>query len=88
MSGVRVISTTSRRELHQVSCFLQGKTPKEIHAILAETLACFLPGRAKDLSVPLYLQFLSFLQFSIPGSVSEIQCLYEMCYFLKHISVK
>jgi len=30
--------------------FLQDKVPKEIHAILTETLACFLPGRAKDLS--------------------------------------
>jgi len=29
---------------------LQGKAPKEIHAILTETLACFRPGRAKDLS--------------------------------------
>ena len=29
--------------------FLQGKAPKEIRAILTETLACFLPGRAKDL---------------------------------------
>ena len=34
--------------------FLQGKAPKEIHAILTETLACFLTGRAKDLSAPLY----------------------------------
>ena len=34
--------------------FLQGKALKEIHAILTETLACFLPGRAKDLSAPLY----------------------------------
>jgi len=33
---------------------LQGKAPKEIHAILTETLACFLPGRAKDLLAPLY----------------------------------
>ena len=33
--------------------FLQGKAPKEIHDILTETLACFLPGRAKDLSAPL-----------------------------------
>jgi hypothetical protein len=33
--------------------FLQGKVTKEIHAILKETLACFLPGRAKDLSAPL-----------------------------------
>ena len=32
--------------------FLQGKAPKEIDAILTETLACFLPGRAKDLSAP------------------------------------
>jgi len=29
---------------------LQGKALKEIHVILTETLACFLPGRAKDLS--------------------------------------
>jgi len=34
--------------------FLQGKAPKEIQAILTETLAYFLPGRAKDLSAPLY----------------------------------
>jgi len=33
--------------------FLQGKAPKEIHAILTETLACFLTGWAKDLSTPL-----------------------------------
>jgi len=33
--------------------FLQGKTPKKIHAILTETWARFLPGRAKDLSAPL-----------------------------------
>ena len=32
--------------------FLQGKAPKEIRAILTETLACFLPGRTKDLSTP------------------------------------
>ena len=55
MSGTRAISTTSRRELSSsFFFFLQGKAPKEIHAILTETLACFLPGRAKDLSAPLY----------------------------------
>jgi len=54
MSGTRAISTTSRRELSSSFIFsLQGKAPKEIHAILTETLACFLPGRAKDLSAPL-----------------------------------
>ena len=35
--------------------FQQGKTPKEINVILTETLACFVPGRAKDLSAPLYI---------------------------------
>jgi len=35
--------------------FLQGKAPKEIYAILTETLARFLPDRAKGLSAPLYL---------------------------------
>ena len=34
--------------------FLQGKAPKEIHEILTETLACFIPSRAKDLSAPLH----------------------------------
>ena len=38
--------------------FLQGKALKEIHAILTETLACFIPGRAKDLSAPLYVHCL------------------------------
>jgi len=43
-------------EMHTVMkffLFLQGKGPKEIHAILKETLVCFLPGQAKDLSAPL-----------------------------------
>jgi len=55
MSGTRAISTTSRRELSS-SIFspLQGKAPKDIHAILTETLACFILGRAKDLSAPLH----------------------------------
>jgi len=37
-SGTRVISTTLRRELSSSFFFLQGKAPKEIHAILIETL--------------------------------------------------
>jgi hypothetical protein len=46
MSGTRAISTTSRREVSSGFFFpLQGKAPKEIHAILTETLACFLPDR-------------------------------------------
>jgi len=37
-----------------VSCKArQGKAPKEIHSILTETLDCFLPAMAKDLSATL-----------------------------------
>jgi len=32
---------------------LQGKAPKEIRAILTETLACFLPGRIRTYQHPL-----------------------------------
>ena len=39
---------------HQVFFFLQSKAPKEIHAIMTETLACFIPGQANDLSALLY----------------------------------
>jgi len=53
MSGMRAISTTSRRELSSSFFSLQGKALKDIHAILTETLACFFPGRAKDLAAPL-----------------------------------
>jgi hypothetical protein len=53
MSGARVISTTSRSELSSSFFFLQGKAPKEIHAIMTETLACFLPAPVKDLTAPL-----------------------------------
>jgi len=56
MLGTRAISTTSRRELSSSFFFLQGKAPKEIDAILIETLACFLPGRAKDLAAPLFFR--------------------------------
>ena len=38
--------------------FFQGKAPNEIHAIPTETLTCFLPGRAKDLSALLYLRYI------------------------------
>jgi len=56
MSGTRAISTKSRREPSPSFFFLQGKAPKEIHTILTEILACFIPGRAKDLSAPLYFR--------------------------------
>ena len=47
-------NTETRAVIKFVS--LQGKAPKEIHAILTETLVCFLPGRAKDLSAPLQIE--------------------------------
>jgi len=46
MSGnPRAISTTSRRKLSSLF-FLQGKAPKEIHAILGETLGEHAPSYA------------------------------------------
>ena len=51
---VRDVNNVETRAVIRLYFFLQGKEPKEIHAILTETLACFLPGRAKDLSAPLY----------------------------------
>ena len=43
---------------------MQGKAPKEIDAILTETLACFLPGRAKDfISSPVDRHYLENLQY-------------------------
>ena len=55
MSGTCAISRTSRRELSW-RFFLPARqgAELEIHAILTETLASFLPGRAQDLSAPLY----------------------------------
>jgi len=56
ISGTPAISTASRREMSSSppppspNRLLQGMAPKEIHGILTETLACFLLGRAKDLS--------------------------------------
>jgi len=41
MSGTRAISTTLRRELSSSLFFLQGKAPKEIHAILKENSNLF-----------------------------------------------
>jgi len=50
---VRDFNNIETRAVIKVFFFLQGEAPKEIRAILTETLACFLPGRAKDLSAPL-----------------------------------
>ena len=44
--ATRAISTTSRRELSPSFLFLQGKAPKEIHAILKETLGQGAPPYA------------------------------------------
>jgi len=44
--ATRAISTTSRRELSSRVFFLQGKVPKEIHAILIETLGEHAPSYA------------------------------------------
>ena len=50
--------------------FLQGKASNEIHAILTETLACFLPGRAKDLSALLYIE----RRFNFSPGRTQLEC--------------
>ena len=51
--------------------FLQGKAPKKIHTIITETLACFLPGRAKDLEHPCsYVVYTTKRNFISYGSLS------------------
>ena len=52
---IRDASDFNNMETRAVKFFfpLQGKAPKEIHAILTETLACFLPVGAMDLSAPM-----------------------------------
>ena len=56
------------------------KAPKEIHAIQTETLASFIPGRAKDLSAPpVLLQFLTlymkyFFQMSSTSVATTANC--------------
>ena len=55
VTDARDFSDIETRAVIKFFSFLQGKAPKEIHAILTETLACFLHGRAKDLSAPLYV---------------------------------
>jgi len=54
MSGTRDFTNIEVRAIIKFFFPLQGKAPKEIHPILTETFACFLPGRAKDLPAPLY----------------------------------
>ena len=46
----RDFNNIEKRPVIKFFFFLQGKAPKEIHAIMTETLACFLP---KGLSAPL-----------------------------------
>jgi len=55
--GVRDFNNMETRAVIKFFLFLRGKAPKEIRAILTETLASFLPGRAKDLTAPLYLGY-------------------------------
>jgi len=52
MSRMRTFSIIPRSELSSSFVFLQGKAPKETHAILKETLAYFIPSWSKDLPAP------------------------------------
>jgi len=57
--------------------FFSCKASKEINVIVTETLTCFLPSRAKDLSVPLYVAIPSLT--SSVGYVTDTQS-YSMDY--------
>jgi len=60
----------------------------EIHAILTETLPCFLPVRAKDLSAPLYLQNLlrAFLLHSATDYVTNFTIMpLLLCRFISRV---
>jgi len=62
---------------------LQGKAPKEINAILTETLACFLPARVRDLSAPLYVKSNADERFSFANVTFELQKIlnFRVCTF-------
>jgi len=51
----RDFNNIETRAVIKIFFFLQGKAPNETDAIPTETLVCFLPGRAKDLSTTLYI---------------------------------
>jgi hypothetical protein len=53
VKDARYFNNIEKRAVIKCFFFLQGKVPKEIHAILTETLACFLPVQVKDFSAPL-----------------------------------
>ena len=53
MSGTRAISTTSRRELSPSFFFCKARHRRKF-APFWQTLVCFLPARAKDLSATLH----------------------------------
>jgi len=57
------------RAVIKIFIFLQGKASEEIHTIVKEILACFLPARAKDLSAPLYRWHLNLKMFTKVVSV-------------------
>ena len=80
----RNFSNIETRAVIKFFFFLQGKAPKEIHAILAETLACFLPGRAKDLSALLY--FLGIYSICLQSSCVENNFMFLHVKFAVHES--
>ena len=48
----RDFNSIETRAVNKFFFSLQGKAPKEIHAILTEKLACFLPGRLRTYQHP------------------------------------
>ena len=79
----RDFNNIETRDVVEFFFFLQGKEPKEIHAILTETLACFLPGRIKDLSASLNSYFkVTRLRTVCPSAKSSMQIRMYVYHFL------
>ena len=57
------------RDFNNIQTRVVIKAPKEIQAILIETLACVLPGRSKDLSAPykrdIFVMWKTFYSFAL-----------------------
>jgi len=79
VKDVRDFNNIETRAVIKFFFFLQGKAPKEIHAILTETLACFLPGRAKDLSAPLYYVWIYVCVCMYVLCIYVCVCMYVLC---------
>jgi hypothetical protein len=75
---VRHFNNIETRAVIKIFFSLQGKAPNEILAILTETLACFHPGRYKDLSAPLTYVWVIHATYTSAMKTNFNPCLYKI----------